>query len=135
MKPTQDVENILRYHFSYMLECFRAFLQETSLNGRATSGAGASESGVVSAFMEYSPRCDPAEEVLDAIIDITLANNGACYEADVCMSSGEILAEVASTIICYRTDQELLTFIDKQIMETRDELLRQLMVFAKALNA
>lgn len=134
MKISQHVENVLRYHLGYMLERFRGFLQDAELNGSVTSGTGVSESGVVAAFIEYSPRCDPAEDVLDAIIDVTLTNHEARYEADICMSSGAVLAEVASASICYRTDQDLLNFIDVQITEIRDELLQQLMAFAKALD-
>lgn len=134
MKMSQHVENVLRYHLGYMLEHFRGFLQDADLNGSVTSGTGVSESGVVAAFIEYSPRRDPAEDVLDAIIDITLTNHEARYEADVCMSSGEVLAEVASTSIHYRTDQDLLNFIDDQTTQIREELLQRLMAFAKALD-
>jgi hypothetical protein len=135
MKISQQVENILHHHIRHMLERFREFLQEATLSGKVTSGVGASDSGVVAAFLEYSPWGDPAEEVLDAIIDVTLVDDEVHYEADVCMSSGEVLAAIVSKSIHYSTDQELLSFVDEQTSRTRDELLQQLMAFAKTLSA
>lgn len=131
MNASQDVKNILHPHVDYMLRASQEFLKQAQLGGKVTSGIGVSDSGIVAAFLEYSPRSDPTEEVLDAIIDIAVGSHEVHYEADVCWSSGRVLAEIVDKRISYSTNQDLLTFIEEQTNQIKDELVNSLMTFAR----
>lgn len=69
---------------------------------------------IVTAYASFFPSSNPSDDSTDFIIQLIVSETSAEFRADIARSSGELIADVLSEVVKFRTRDELVSKVIDQ---------------------
>jgi len=91
-----------------------------------TTGTWANGRGITTAYLSCFPHGDPAEQTVDAVMSIAIADHRAGFSSDICWSDGSLMAEGFDSDLGLDNTEHFWLKAPRVCLQAREAFVRQL---------
>lgn len=120
-----SIQQIVSQHMQWVANELRLLERSCEKSARITTGSWANQNNIL-AYVSFFPTGNMSENSIDSVLHLTLLEGQIDFVADICWSSGELIADVSNEVVTYQSWSDLLEKIEKIGKEASNELLNRL---------